>query len=81
MIFTRTRTLRFNMGPYEHLEISATVQADPSELDVASAFTVGEQLDTILDDLLRGDVDRADDASKTPEDNTFLHAWKDTLDA
>lgn len=77
MIITRSRTHKFNMAQYENLEISATIVIDTAELDpdddpVATA-------NEVLDAVLQPDIDRADEASKTPEDETYAHAWKDSI--
>lgn len=85
MIITRTRTHKFSMAQYEQLEISATVQVDTEELlgdgpktaqDIAMAV---EAVNRLLDDVLQPDIDRADETSTTPEDSTYVHAWKDSL--
>lgn len=77
MIITKTRTMRFNMGSYEHLELTATVQVDTAELNPgADGALVANQ---VLDELLQDDIDRADSSSQTPQDETYLHAWKDNI--
>jgi hypothetical protein len=76
---TRTRTQRFNMGAYEHLETSATVEFDTAEYDVDNEEEATECADGMLNALLQPDVDRADQTSRTPEDGTYVHAWKDSL--
>lgn len=78
MKIKRTREHRFNMGQYEHVITAATVEIDTDELPegtdpVATA-------NDLLDDVLREDVDRADETSTTPEADTYLHAWKDISD-
>ena len=77
MILTRTRTHKFRMGEYEHLEVSATVEVDTTELP--SNIVPENEVNAALDLLLEEDITRADQASKTPEDETYLHAWKDSL--
>ena len=86
MKLVKTRTHRFNMGAYEHVEISGTVELGDDDLPEACELdvpeTVGLLIKTagkILDDLLQEDIDRADQASKTPEENTYLHQWKDSI--
>lgn len=68
--------MRFRMGEYEHLELTATVEVDTRELedpDADPALVVNQ----VLDEVLQDDIDRADQASKTIEDETYLHSWKD----
>lgn len=77
MKLTRTRTHRFNMGAYEHMEITATVEVEESELD--PKFDAYVQINAMLDDMLQEDIDRADETSKTEEKNTHLHALKDVI--
>jgi hypothetical protein len=75
--FIRTRTHRFNMGAYEHMEISATVEIDTEELPEGTDPI--KTANGLLDDLLFEDIERADEASITPDDNTYLHNWKESL--
>lgn len=77
MIITKTRTHKFNMAQYESLELSATVEIDTDELGegedpIATA-------NSLLDEILQPDIDRADESSTTPEDQTYVHAWKDSI--
>lgn len=78
MKITRTRTLRFNIGRFEHLETSATVEVDTEELDHTHQGA-GIYANRLLDELLQEDIDRADQVSVIPEDETTVHAWKDSL--
>lgn len=66
------------MAPYEHVETSATVEVDTDELDQAHLVAI-EYANNLLDEALQEDIDRADETSATPEENTYLHAWKDAL--
>lgn len=77
MRLTKTRAHKFNMGQYEHLELSATVEIDTDELEPGEdpAAVANEALDAALQE----DVNRADQSSATPEDETYLHAWKDSI--
>lgn len=78
MKITRTRTQRFAMAPYEHLETSATVEVDTEEVKM-SPEAAAEFANNLLDEVLQVDIDRADETSTTPEDSTYVHAWKDSL--
>lgn len=64
------------MAPYEHLETSATVEFDTEADDVTEESMV-EVADGVLTSLLENDIYLADRTSRTPEDQTYLHAWKD----
>lgn len=77
MKVTRSRTLRFCMAQYESIEISATVEADDTELpdDRPSAVI----LDDMLDEMMLGDVERAAEMSRTSKKDTFVHDWKDEV--
>lgn len=85
MIITQIRTHKFSMAQYEQLEITATVQVDTEELLLGKPITQAGidscvvVANTLLDDVLRADIDRADETSTTPEDSTYVHAWKDSL--
>lgn len=78
MKITRTRTHKFSMAQYEQLELSATVEIDTDTCNFpeedAAAF-----VNEMLDQVLQADLDRADQTSTTPEDSTYVHAWKDSL--
>lgn len=77
MIIERSRTHKFRMAEFESLEISATVRIDTEELDAEDdPVTVAND---VLDAVLQPDIDRADESSKTLEDDTYAHAWKDSL--
>lgn len=79
MKITRTRTQRFTLAKYEHIEISAGVELDTDDYpDTDTAYAMAN---LVLDDALRDDIARADTVSRTPENDTYLHAWKDTTDA
>lgn len=79
MKISKTRTLRFNIGAYEHMETSATAEVDTDEMDsddpVAEAVKF---LESVLDDIQADDIDRASQASVTPELDTALTGWKDS---
>lgn len=78
MIIKKTREHVFRMGDYESLHLTATVEIDTTELDPdADAEAVAN---SVLDGLLEEDLNRADQSSKTPEEDTYLHAWKDSID-
>lgn len=79
MKLTRARTLRFNVAKYEHIEISATVEVDTAELDHTHQGAIA-YANKMLDDLLAEDVDRATMSTTTPEDDTFVHEWKELTD-
>lgn len=79
MKIIRTRAHRFNMGAYESLEASATVEFDTEDEDVSTEEDATELADSYLTALLQPDIDRADETSTTPEESTYLHAWKDSL--
>lgn len=79
MKLTKSRTLRFNMARFEHIEISATVEVDTSELDHTHQGAV-KYINELLDDMLREDVERATLSTVTPEDDTFVHEWKELTD-
>jgi hypothetical protein len=72
---SRERTLRFNMGRYESIETSAGVEIDSSE--IPEGIDSGDYMDDILDNLLTTDVEHASALTNTPEDETFVHNWKD----
>ncbi|ORT58195.1 hypothetical protein [Streptomyces sp. CB03238] len=58
--YTKTVTERFNLGSYEHIEVTATVKStDPRVLDDA------------IDELLARERQMA--ADLTTEDNSFAH--------
>lgn len=79
MKLTRTRTLRFNIGAYEHIETSATVEADTDELEITDDKGIADYMTRLLDQLVQDDVDRADQVSVTPDDQTTVHSWKDSI--
>lgn len=75
MKLSRQRTLRFNMGRYESIETAAGVEIDSSE--VPEGVNSGDFMDEIIDNLLAADVEYASALTNTPEDETFVHNWKD----
>lgn len=75
MKLSRQRTLRFNMGRYESIETAAGVEIDSSE--VPEGVNSGDFMDEILDNMLAADVEYAAALTNTPEDETFVHNWKD----
>lgn len=75
MKLSRQRTLRFNMGRYESIETAAGVEIDSSE--VPEGVNSGDFMDEILDNMLSADVEYAAALTNTPEDETFVHNWKD----
>lgn len=77
MIITRTRTHKFNMAQYESLEISATVEVDTEELEPGADPLA--TANALLDEVLQPDIDRADETTTTPDESTYVHAWKDSL--
>lgn len=79
MKLTKSRTLRFSMAKYEHVEISATAEVDTAELDHTHQGVV-KYVNELLDDMLREDVERAAMSTATPEDDTFVHIWKELTD-
>lgn len=79
MIITQSRTHKFSMAQYEQLELSATVQVDTEELELGPGQSVYDAVNTLLDGVLQADLDRADETSTTPDDSTYVHAWKDSL--
>lgn len=76
MKVTRTRTHRFNMSNYEHLEISASIEVEADHASVGVLTTLDER----LDELLRDDIERAELATGLDSDNTYLHTWKETTE-
>jgi hypothetical protein len=65
--YEKTVTERFNLGSYEHIEVSARVTStDPRVLDDA------------IDELLRRERQMASDLST--EDNSFAHVHPATTD-
>lgn len=81
MIIKRSRTLRFSPAKYEHIEISGEIELDTDEVeDTESTYQDAiKMVNALLDDLLQEDLDRADEVSLTPEDETFVHQWKDAM--
>lgn len=77
MKLTKTRRHKFRTGEYEHLELEATVEVDSEELDADADIAL--VVNQVLDDAMADDIDRADQSSKTPEEETYLHAWKDSI--
>lgn len=77
MKVTRSRLLRFCMSQYEAIEITASIEADDTELpdDRPSA----EILDDMLDEMMQADVERAAEMSRTRKSDTFVHDWKDEV--
>lgn len=67
------------MAKYEHVEISATAEVDTAELDHTHQGVV-KYVNELLDDMLREDVERAAMSTATPEDDTFVHIWKELTD-
>jgi hypothetical protein len=76
---TKDRTLRFNMGKYEHVEITGRVEVDTDEMDFTHQGAVA-YANKMLDQLLAEDVERAAIATQTPEDDTFVDKWKELTD-
>lgn len=72
MIITRSRTYRFNLGGYEHIEVSAQIEGDPSS-DTRMATNVS--IEETLTDLLTHEVERAVTLSANPD--SFVHPLHD----
>lgn len=65
------------MAPFEHLITSATVEIDTSELpEGTDPIATANQ---VLDQVLAEDIERADESSATPQDETYLQHWKGQL--
>lgn len=78
MKIARSRRHRFNMAQYESLEIEAVVEFEIDDNSGDEEITEAcAQADMIVTELLAADIERADETSTTPIENTYLHDWKD----
>lgn len=73
MKVTRTRTHRFQLAKYEHIEISASIEDDVEALTNDVVLV----MDATLDRMLRDDIARAEVATSFDTDDTYLHTWKE----
>lgn len=75
MKVTRGRLVRINLGNYEHIETSATVEQEVhDEVDIN---TIVAKADEALDKLLEADIKDAESASGLDSDASFVFTWTD----
>jgi hypothetical protein len=78
MKITRGRTVRVNLGNYEHVETSASVEeewgwdrvSDPEGLDREV-----KAMDKCLDKLLEEDLRDAESSTSLDDDKSFIYTW------
>ena len=75
MKITRSRTLRINMGNYEHVELTGAVEMDFDE--GTKAESIVRTLNGSLDRLLEKDLQDAIDSSALDSESSFVYSWND----
>lgn len=72
MKVSKTRNLRINMGNYEHVDLTASVEldVDPGEWKIGM---LADTIDATLDGILQHDVQDAMDASGN--EDSFIYTW------
>jgi hypothetical protein len=74
----RTRELRVNLGNFEHIIVSATIEEEAiaEAVNTPEKFAnLVESYDALLDKLLASDLQRAMDSSGLDEEASFVYAW------
>lgn len=79
MKVTRGRTVRVNLGNYEHVETSASVEEEITEEQMAN-FKLSEEskaMNKMLDSLLEEDLRDAESSTSLDEDKSFIYTWNE----
>lgn len=71
MIISRTKSLRLNMGNYEHIDTSVTISGEFDDLPDAN------YLDALLLEYLRADLHQA--SLLTDNEESFVHPMLDLI--
>lgn len=77
MKVTRGRTVRVNLGNYEHIETSASVEDEITEEQMAN-FNLSEEskaMNKMLDSLLASDLKDAQDSTSLDDTGSFVYTW------
>lgn len=73
MKVTRSREVRINLGNYEHVATTASVETEFD--DEVKLDSIAHSMDKILDGLLESDIKDAKDSSSLDESESFVYTW------
>jgi hypothetical protein len=75
----RGRSVRINLGNYEHIETNASVEDEITEEQMA-AFSLDKEskaMNKILDELLEEDMRDAESSTSLDENSSFVFTWNE----
>lgn len=75
MKITRGREVRVNLGNFEHVVTSASVEAELGENEDPIQYV--EELDHQLDTLLEKDLRDAESSTSLDESSSFVYTWSE----
>ena len=75
MKIIRGRSVRINLGNYEHVETSASVELELEENEDPVHYA--KELDTQLNKLLEDDLHDAESSTSLDENSSFVYTWNE----
>jgi hypothetical protein len=71
----RGRSVRINLGNYEHIETNASVELELEENEDPVHYA--KELDTQLNKLLEDDLHDAESSTSLDENSSFVYTWNE----